>query len=137
MKFTDTVRRVIELGAASREYWNRELRKRHPNYPILTPGTSEDDIPPPPEQTELWAFLRALPPEQVYRLIALMYLGREDFPAAEYEEQVRHMPDAFPVVDWAIGQMVEKAPLADYLADGLSFAEDTGVVIDHPAATPA
>jgi hypothetical protein len=70
MKFSETVNRVIGLATKIREYWDRELPKRHPNYPILN-SPDDDDGPPPPEEAELREFLESLPSEDVYKLMSV------------------------------------------------------------------
>ncbi len=38
MRFSDNATRVIDLATAIRDYWNTELPKRHPNYPLYLRG---------------------------------------------------------------------------------------------------
>ena len=38
MKLSELVRQVIRLGDASRAYWDRELPKHHPHYPVIRAG---------------------------------------------------------------------------------------------------
>jgi len=40
MRFTDAARRVIDLGWKVWEYLERELPRRHANYPIVEPGAA-------------------------------------------------------------------------------------------------
>ena len=77
MKLSETVAEVISLAAAIRDYWNTELPKRHPNYPVVSLG--EESGPSPPEEGELSRLFEGLSDEEVYELILLMYLGRGDF----------------------------------------------------------
>ena len=43
MRLSEVVREVIRLGDASRAYWDRELPKHHPHYPVIRAG--EDSAP--------------------------------------------------------------------------------------------
>jgi hypothetical protein len=108
--------KVIDLAREVRDYYATELPKRHPNYPLV--GPDEETAPSPPAERELGAFLASLPNEMVYQLLLIMYLGREDFGTDDlagcYEEL-----QAFGDPGYAISEMMDQAPLADYLSDGL------------------
>ena len=115
MTFAETLDWVIALADKVWEYWDAELPKRHPEYPIVREG--EDSGPPPPEQAELRALLGSLGLPDLHRLIALMYFGRRFSPAdfaAEYRQAADHFPD--PAV--AVEYLAEFPPLADQLRDG-------------------
>ncbi len=133
MKFSETVAEVIALATAIRNYWDTELPKRHPNYPIVSPG--EDSGPPPPEEKKLRNLLASLPPDEIYKLALLMYLGRGDFGtddlAGHYETLKRRLARPEGVVT----QLIGKAPLADYLGDGLAELKKNGIDVDHLALT--
>lgn len=118
MKITELLKEVIPLAEAIREYWDTELPKRHPDYPIVRFG--EKSAPPPPEQEKLRKLLLGMPDELIYRLIAIMYLGRGDFGARQLAEQLEEMKETFPKPERAVSQMLAKAPLAEYLTDGLA-----------------
>jgi Protein of unknown function (DUF3775) len=108
---------VIALARAIRVYWNAQLPKRHPGYPVM--HRDEDSGPPPPENAKLKEFLAGLPPEMVYQLVLVMYLGRGDFGTADLAEHCEQIKTTLGKPEWAISQMMGKAPLADYLTDGL------------------
>src|SRR5438094_974080 len=59
MKLSEVAEQVIRLGRAANDYWETELPKRHPDYPLVRPG--EDSGPPPPEEAELRTLLNKLP----------------------------------------------------------------------------
>jgi hypothetical protein len=63
MKLAETTEEVIALAQAVRDYWNAELPRRHPNYPIINPG--EDSGPPPPEEKKLRNLLARLPEDVI------------------------------------------------------------------------
>ena len=89
MKLSEAAAKVIALSQVIRAYWDAELPKRHPDYPII--HTDEYSGPPPPEQAELAEFLAGLPPKLIYQLITVMSLGRGIEPAdlAEQFERVK------------------------------------------------
>jgi hypothetical protein len=129
MKLSETAATVIDLATAIRDYWNTELPKRHPNYPVVSPG--EDSGPSPPEEAKMRSFLEKLPDEEIYKLILLMYLGRGDFGTDDLAMHYRTLQDRFRKREWAISQMEGKAPLADYLADGIAELQKSRIDMDH------
>ncbi|WP_161967146.1 DUF3775 domain-containing protein [Fimbriiglobus ruber] len=64
-------------------------------------------------------FLRSLSSESIYRLLLVMYLGRGDFGADDLPGSYVALKETFGKPEWAASQMMEKAPLAEYLSDGL------------------
>ena len=94
MKLSEAVQEVIRLGDASRAYWDRELPKHHPHYPVIRAG--EDSAPPPPEDAQIQALLKSLPEDQLYALILLTYVGRGDFSADDLLPAYQTMKEIFP-----------------------------------------
>jgi hypothetical protein len=137
MTFSEATNEVLRLAKAIRRYHDAELPKRHPEYPFVDPWGEID--PAPPEKHELKSFLERLPSDFVYKLALLMYLGRGDYSTDELTEQYDAIRKTFAKPELAISQMMEKAPLADYLSDGLLELENHGVDADNllVAATPS
>jgi hypothetical protein len=131
MTFSATVKRVIDLATAIRDYWEHELPKRHPDYPIIKAG--EDDGPPPPEEEELRDLLLGLPRSDLYKLLSLMYFGRGDFDAIGLESTAQDLARAYPDRERVIRQVMAKGPLADYLEDGLGKLAVLGIDVDDLA----
>lgn len=129
MKLSEAANEVIALAEAIRNYWDAELPKRHPDYPFVHPG--EDSGPPPPEEQKLKALLASLPEDLIYQLALLMYLGRGDFGTDDLTDRYQALKKTFGKPDRAVSQMIGKASLADYLADGLSELNKTGIDVDH------
>ena len=134
MKLSETAVRVIDLATAIRDYWSTELPKRHPNYPIVSPG--EDSGPSPPEEAELRSFLEKLSDDEIYKLILLMYLGRGDFGTSDLAMHYGTVRDRVRKREWAISQMEGKAPLADYLAEGMAELHKSGIDVDQLMFAP-
>src|ERR1700756_5535885 len=108
MKLSEVVGEVIRLGDASRAYWDRELPKHHPHYPLVR--AEEDSAPPPPEDAKIESLLKGLPEDQLYALILLSYVGRGDFSADDLLPAYQTMKETFPSKELAIAQMMgEKA----------------------------
>jgi hypothetical protein len=128
MKLSEAVKQAIDLATRIWQYWEVELPKRHPNYPLVNPG--EDDGPPPPEEKQLRQFLAGLPEDMVYKLASLMYLGRSDFSVDGltdcYEELKR-----FGKPEWVVDQMMGKPALADYLSQGLEELKQNKINVDN------
>ncbi len=129
VRLSEVVQEVIRLAERIRVYWDTELPKRHPDYPIVNPG--EDSGPPPPEEAQLRKLLMKLPAEMIYKLVLIMYLGRDDFDTRDLAEQFREIKDDFPKSEWAVSQMMAKAPLADYLIDGLAKLSQDQIDVDR------
>jgi hypothetical protein len=127
-KLSQAVKDVIVLAKAIRNYWDSELPKRHPDYPLVRPG--EDSGPPPAEERQLRDLLAGLPEEVLYQLLLMMYLGRGDFTTDDLAQQYDALKKTFGKREWAASQMVEKAPLADYLTDGLAELAKSGIDVD-------
>jgi hypothetical protein len=128
MKLSQTIQKVIALAGKVRTYYDAELPKWYPDYPIVKPG--QEGPPSPKEERELKEFVRALPPEMIYRLLLIMYLGREDFGIEDLASRYEALKQTFGQPEWAASQMLEKAPLAQYLTDGLSELKRHRIPVD-------
>ena len=128
MKLSEAATRVITLARKIRAYYSAELPKLHPHYPVV--DMTVLGPPPPNEELELEHFLQSLPPETLYRLILLMYLGRGDFGTSNLAGAFMHVKDTFDKPEWAISQMMGKATLAEYLSDGLSELKRHHIPVD-------
>ena len=129
MKLSEAVRQVIRLGEASRAYWDRELPKYHPSYPLIRAG--EASAPPPPEDAQIQALLTSLPEDQLYTLILLTYVGRGDFSADHLESAYQTMKETFPNKELAIAQMSGKETLAEYLTDAIEEIKKRHIDLDN------
>jgi Protein of unknown function (DUF3775) len=127
MKLSEAVTKVIGLAQVMREYWETELPKRHPSYPVMNPG--ETPVPPPPEEKELEKLFASLPADMVYQIGLIMNLGRGDFDVREVPEYYRALKENFDPRELA-SEMTYKAPLADYLRDGLAELKKSKIDVD-------
>jgi hypothetical protein len=118
MKLSEAANEVIRLANAIRAFWEVELPKRFRDYPVMHDG--EEEGPPPAEAAELRDFLTSLPPEMLCQLVLLMYLGRGDFSPSKLGDSYEYVKDAFSEPSWAVSEMMDTAPLAEHLADGLA-----------------
>jgi hypothetical protein len=128
MKLSEAVREIIRLVDASRAYWDRELPKRHPRYPIIRAG--EDSGPPPPEDAQIRALLERLPEDQLYALILLVYVGSGDFSADHLPSAYQTMKEMFPSKDLAIAQITGTYALAEYLTDAMEESQKRKIDLD-------
>jgi len=129
MKLSEAVHEAVALAEKIRAYWDAELPKRHPGYPIIKPG--EPTTPPPPEEGELRKLLSGLPEDDVYALALLMYVGRGDYERDDVSASLKEIRKTFDRPETAIAQMMQKAPLADYLRDGLDTLTRRGIDVDN------
>lgn len=129
MSFSDTMKRVIELTAIIRDYWDRELRKRHPDYPIVKEGV--DDGPPPPEEAQLRDLLRSLSRGDLYKLLAIASLGRGEFQLEALESSSRQIAGQFPRVEDAIDRLMSLAWLDADLTDAQRILTAAGIGLEH------
>lgn len=128
MTLSEAASRVIDLARKVREYYATELPKRHPNYPLV--GLDEGSVPPPPEEKELRDFLSTLSEDMIYQLLLIMYLGREDFGPENLGVYYEDLKGSFGDAEHAALQMMDKAPLADYLLDGLEKLRQHKINVD-------
>jgi hypothetical protein len=129
MKLSQAVQEFIRLGDASREYWDRELPKHHPHYPLIRPD--EDSAPPPPEDAQIQSLLKSLPEDQLFALVLLTYVGRGDFSADDLLPAYQTMKVTFPSKDMAIAQMLAKKALAEYLTDAMEEIQRRHIDLDN------
>jgi hypothetical protein len=129
MKLSEVVREVIRLGDASRAYWDRELPKHHPHYPMILAG--ENSAPPPPEDAQIQALLKSLPEDQVYALILLTYVGRGDFSADHLMPAYQTTKEILPSRDLAIAQITGQKTLAEYLTDAMEELQKRHIDLDR------
>ncbi len=129
MKLSEAVREVIRLGDASRAYWDRELPKHHPHYPLIR--AEEDSAPPPPEDAQIQTLLKSLPEDQLYTIILLTYVGRGDFSADDLLPAYRTIRETFPSKDLAIAQVSGKKTLAEYLTDAMEEIQKRHIDLDN------
>ena len=127
MKISEALREIIRLGTASREYWDRELPRRHPRYPIIRVG--EGSAPPPPEDAQIQGLLNSLRDDQIYALVLLFYLGRGDF-NADHLPTFETIKDAFPSRDIAVAQLSGEKTLAEYLEDAMQKLQKRHIDVD-------
>jgi hypothetical protein len=135
MKLSAAARQVIGRADAIRAYWEAELPKRHPDYPLVNPG--EESGPPPPEEKKLRQLLAKLPADTVYKLLLIMSLGRRDFDTTDLGSRYEELKERFEKPEEEAAQLVEKPDLADYLADGLDALKKNDIDVDTLLATPA
>ncbi|MFO0845083.1 MAG: DUF3775 domain-containing protein [Gemmataceae bacterium] len=135
MTLSRVIQEAIPLADAVRKYWSTELPKWHPNYPMV--GAGEKSPPPPPERKKLRELLTRQAEDTIYQLLLVMYLGRGDFGPGELAEHFESLKEQFATPREAIAQLMGKAPLGDYLAEGLSALNQAGLDPDRLALTPA
>jgi hypothetical protein len=128
MKLSDVLNRAIDLSRKVREYYERELPKRHPAYPLVGPG--EETAPPPPEEEKLRAFLAGLSEDMIYQLVLIMYLGRGDVTTDDLAGAFRTLKGTFGQTKQAASRLVAIAPLADQLVDGLEELRKHNIDVD-------
>ncbi len=128
MKLSEAASRVIDLARKVRDYYAAELPKRHPHYPLV--GLDEQSVLPPPQEKELRDFLSSLSEESVYQLMLVMYLGRGDFGTDDLAGCYHALKGTFGDQKHAASQMMDKAPLADYLSDGLEELRKHHIDVD-------
>jgi hypothetical protein len=129
MKLSEVVREVVRLGDASRAYWDKELPKYHPHYPVIRAG--EDSPPPPPEDAQIQALLTSLPEDQLYAIVLLTYIGRGDFSADRLLPEYQTVKEVFPSRDMAIAQLTGSKTLAEYLTDAMEQVQQRHIDLDN------
>jgi len=128
MKLSEEVEKVIDLAKVIREYWERELPKRHPDYPVMNPG--ERPLAPPPQEKKLATLFAKLPDDMVYQIGLLMDLGRGYFNVNELAQHYRSLKDDFDSPEALAALLTGKVTLADYLQDGLAELKKHHIDVD-------
>jgi hypothetical protein len=119
-----TVQDVIRLAEAARE---DDSEREDIDLGTLSAKELAERLAITPAERELLNYLNQLPDNQMAELMALMWLGRAAGAERrrDYPELVKHASEN---LDHAASYMAEKAPLADYLRQGLAKHEGKGQV---------
>ena len=129
MKLSQVLPEVIRLSQAISDYWETELPKRHPNYPLVYPG--EDSGPPPPEEKTLRDLLDGLPEDALYKIALIMHLG---FRALRNGQACLGIPEGEGGVRAAGSRRLpdwqRRRSLGDELSDGLEILGKAGIDVD-------
>ncbi len=133
MKFSEVVAKVTDLAQVINAYWETELLKRHPKYPLVDP--SIPDPPPPPQEDELRQFLRSLPADEVYRLFALASAGRL-LSAGAFARQLSEFARSPVEPREVIDEIVEMPGLDEYLTEGLEQLAKSGIALEPVGPAP-
>ena len=129
MKLSEAVNKVIELAQKVFGYYDRELPKWHPNYPLVNPDDKEP--PPPPEEKELKDFLMSLSEDMIDQVLLLTYLGREGVGIADLAESYEDLKGSFGGPEQVAAFLMHYAPLADDLLDALEELRKHKISVDR------
>jgi hypothetical protein len=128
MKMLRIVEQVIGLASAIESYWEAELPKRHPDYPLVRAG--EESGPAPPQRQQLDDLLESLSESEVFSLLLLMHVGRGDISPQDWKKGLSQLEQSIGGKAAAIGQMTSKATLAAFLSDGLEELKKHRIRLD-------
>jgi len=128
MKLSEAATKSIELSAKVLEYYERELPKFHPNYPLINPDDSEPA--PPPEEAELREFLEVLSPETIYQLYLIKNIGCYVYKVNEMNEHYQELLSMYPKKEWTLTILARNVTLADDLRDGIEILREAGFDVD-------
>lgn len=108
MTLSETVNRVIDLSGRISDYYEAELPKHHPNYPLIHPD--DEEPPPPPEERQLHDFLHTLTPELIAQLLVLVSLAYGAVPLSDMAEAYEQCKTEFRDRERAISYLMAQAP---------------------------
>ena len=129
MPVSEVANRVIDLAQKVRAYYDTELPKRHPNYPLV--GPDEESPPPPPEEKELSEFLTTLSDELIYQLILIQYLGRGELGTDNLADYYDSLKETVGDPGDAMALMImDRGILAGELTDGLEELRKHKIPVD-------
>ena len=115
---TETVRRLAELAREIHaESAMPSLADSSSAGDIAWDSTSRDGVGMPPGPAEFNAIVRDLEPDQQQQVVALMWLGRGDFDAEEWDEAVMLAEERWSAN--TAGYLLSHPMLADELEAGL------------------
>jgi|GEM_PF-3728558 len=147
MKFAKILSQVIDLAKKANSA--RAQRARASNaFPAVTSGVQgqgiqvlgQPGVAVPsslPEERALFQFIESQPPETIYLLTALMYLGRGDFDAGRLADNYGLMAQRFGDQRSAARQMADKIALPQYLEEGLRKASQANLDLDATVSVPS
>lgn len=118
MTLVKTAERVIDLANRVQKYWEDELPKKHPSYPLIKPG--EASVKPPPQEKELQTLLTKLPANTIYELGLLMSLGKGEIETTELGDYLQTIKRHFEKPRLLAMYLAENVSLGTYLSDGLT-----------------
>ena len=134
MTITTATERILPLARAIQEYWEAELPKRHPKYPLVDPNA--DDGPPPPETEQLRQLLEQLPENTLYKLEFILSPGRARFDKSRLESRYQELRDEYDA-PFLIVHMLDNVHLADELEYGMETLNERGIGLDQLDLIPA
>lgn len=130
MNLSEATNKVIELDRKIRDYYDAEIPKWLPNYPLVGPG--EEEPPPPPEERDLEAFLSTLSEDILFRMLLVMRFGWGAMGVDKLSENYETLKDTIGDRDEAVGElMMEKTALADQISDGLEELRKHKINVDR------
>jgi hypothetical protein len=129
MALSNLVKEVIALSSAAHDYWERELPKSHPNYPLVNEG--DDDPPPPEEEKKLEKLLHSLPADVIWQLALIAYLPWGKVRTDDLPGGVVALKRRFETPERAANRLLSISPLASYLSDGLEELKNSGIDVDE------
>jgi len=119
--------KIIPLARAIQDYWDAELPKRHPKYPLVDPPDAGDG-PPPPETEQLQLFLEQLPEETLYKLAMVMDYWRNR--SLDLEESYRDIRGEYDA-PFLIARMLDNYHLYEELEYGLEILSEKHIDLDQ------
>jgi hypothetical protein len=129
MKLSEIINEVIPLATKIHEYWDRELPKRHPNYPLVNPG--EDSGPPPPEQKQLEDLLAGLPEEIIYQLALVTESAIGSVTIDGLPKRYQEVKQRFGTPELTAFLLANKMSWDEYLMEDLAEFERRGIDVDN------
>jgi hypothetical protein len=133
MKLSAILKKVIGLSEAIRDYWETELPKAHPDYPIVRPG--DKTVPPPPEEQQLRDFLTSLPEDVLEKLIVIV-LNWRGFGTTDLADDYRTMKERYDGPEELVSVLVDEVALGDDLIDGLAELKKKKIDVDKLSWPP-
>lgn len=119
MNLSEAVNRVIDIAGKIPAYYETELRKRYPNYPLVDLD-ADSSVPPPPKEQELRDFLASLSDDLIYQLILIVHFWRGYFRLDDMAGYYAGMKDAVGDRTQALSElMFDATTLASELSGGL------------------
>lgn len=115
MQYSAIIQQVLDLAQKASEASNASLRQRI--------------------ETDLRDFLKPLKAAEIYMLITIMSLGRDGGGVAGLMNSYQDNSETFKSPGHAIGQMLEKTSLHDYMRKGLDKLRDAGIDVDTLLST--
>jgi hypothetical protein len=128
MKLSEVIHELRQLGQARTHYWETELPKIYPRYPLIYPGEPEEV--PGPDEIRMRQFAQSLPIDVLNMLEVLVDLMWRKIEPADIGSRFREYQQRYTDHSYAVNRLMRHGMLELDLEDSLEILADHGIDVD-------